>query len=153
MNVGNRIAKLRNDKNISQEELASLLFVSRDLISKWENGKRRPDHEMLKKICEVFSVETDYFESEQEAMIRELSKCIPKEISISEEKYLQLINEFLWTLPERERNVFIRRYYYLETSAQIGDRYIFSPAHVRMLLSRARRKFSQFLKEKNAVDF
>ena len=36
--LGRKIADLRNNINMSQQTLAELLFVSRDLVSKWENG-------------------------------------------------------------------------------------------------------------------
>ena len=38
MELGRKIADLRNNINMSQQTLAELLFVSRDLVSKWENG-------------------------------------------------------------------------------------------------------------------
>ena len=39
MTFGERLYELRKNKNISQEELAELLDVSRQSISKWENDK------------------------------------------------------------------------------------------------------------------
>ncbi|MBQ1847593.1 MAG: helix-turn-helix transcriptional regulator, partial [Clostridia bacterium] len=44
MDIGKSIAKLRLSRGITQEELANRLFVSRDLVSKWETGARRPDY-------------------------------------------------------------------------------------------------------------
>ena len=38
MNIGEKIYNLRKKKNMSQEELASVLNVSRQTISKWETG-------------------------------------------------------------------------------------------------------------------
>ena len=41
MTIGEKIAELRTDGGMSQQTLADMLFVSRDLVSKWENDTRR----------------------------------------------------------------------------------------------------------------
>ncbi len=43
MSVGERIAELRNERNISQGKLAQDLGVSRQAVSKWENDLSSPD--------------------------------------------------------------------------------------------------------------
>ena len=85
MEFGTRIAELRLKQNISQEELASRLFVSKDLVSKWENNKRCPNFEMIERLCDIFFVEKEYFETQEEALIRELEKCLPKANNITPE--------------------------------------------------------------------
>ncbi len=52
MTLGEQIRKAREEKNYSQEELASRLEISRQAISKWENGTAIPkgfNREMLKQ--------------------------------------------------------------------------------------------------------
>lgn len=56
-NVGKQIRLLRKQKNMTQDELAELLYVSRQTVSNYENGKSNPDIDMLVKIAEV--LETD----------------------------------------------------------------------------------------------
>ncbi len=56
--IGTQIAKLRKDKNITQEELAKNLDVSAQAVSKWENGGA-PDIEMMPKIADYFDVSID----------------------------------------------------------------------------------------------
>ena len=51
--IGTQIAKLRKDKNITQEELAKNLDVSAQAVSKWENGGA-PDIEMMPKIADYY---------------------------------------------------------------------------------------------------
>lgn len=148
MNFGAKISELRIKNDISQEELAEKLNVSRFLISKWENDKRRPYNEMIKALCDLFSVDKDFFESDEEAVVRELSKCVHKDQDLSDEAYLKLLNDFLWSLPEKERNIFIRRYYFFETPVQISEIYLIGQAHIRMILSRTRSKFKRFLSER-----
>lgn len=50
---------LRKLKNISQEELAEKLNVSRQTISKWETGESLPDIEKTKLLAELFNVSID----------------------------------------------------------------------------------------------
>ena len=54
--VGLFIAKLRKEKNMTQQDLADLIPVSREAISKWELGKNRPDIDTLMKICNIFNI-------------------------------------------------------------------------------------------------
>lgn len=60
MNLGERIARLRKMKGLSQDELADLLGVSRGAISMYEINKREPDYETLEKLATFFGVSTDY---------------------------------------------------------------------------------------------
>lgn len=55
--IGNYIMHLRKKHKISQEELASKVFVSRQAISKWETGKTKPDNNSLKLLSETFNVD------------------------------------------------------------------------------------------------
>lgn len=54
-----QLKKLRQEKNISQEDLAQELFISRQAISKWENGAATPDLENLVKLSEILTVSLD----------------------------------------------------------------------------------------------
>ena len=57
--VGSRISSLRKERNMSQEELASLLTVSRQTISKWETGDTLPDVYNAVAIAKMFHVSLD----------------------------------------------------------------------------------------------
>ena len=52
--------ELRNKKNISQEDLAEVLDVSRQSISKWENDKAYPEMTRLLFMSDYFDVSLDY---------------------------------------------------------------------------------------------
>lgn len=58
--IGNRIAELRRQNGMSQEELADRLGISRQSVSKWESGQSQPEIEKLLQLSEVFHVSTDY---------------------------------------------------------------------------------------------
>jgi len=59
MELGKQIKKLRTEANLSQEELAERIFVSRQTISNWENDRNYPDIKSLLLLSEVFQVSLD----------------------------------------------------------------------------------------------
>ena len=59
MNLGENIYHLRKEKNLSQDELAAALEVSRQSVSKWENNSAVPELEKLVKMSELFGVTLD----------------------------------------------------------------------------------------------
>ena len=61
MNIGEKIYNLRKKKNLSQEDLASILSVSRQTISKWETGESNPDIDKIVPLCNFFEISTDEF--------------------------------------------------------------------------------------------
>ena len=60
LKVGARIAKLRNENNITQLELAEKLGVTDRAVSKWETGGGFPDITLLPHIADIFNVNVDY---------------------------------------------------------------------------------------------
>ena len=50
------ILELRTQKGMSQDELAEKVFVSRQAVSRWENGETVPNTETLKLLSKVFDV-------------------------------------------------------------------------------------------------
>ena len=59
MELQAQIKKYRNQLSLSQDELAEKIFVSRQSISNWENGKTYPDIRSLLLLSEVFGVSLD----------------------------------------------------------------------------------------------
>ena len=55
--IGKNIKRLRLQQELTQDELAERLFVTRQTVSNYETGKSKPDVEMLVKISEVFGVD------------------------------------------------------------------------------------------------
>lgn len=53
------IRSMRREKNVTQDELAQVLGVSFQAVSRWENGQAYPDIELLPKIAEFFGITTD----------------------------------------------------------------------------------------------
>lgn len=59
MSFGETLRQLRKQKNLSQEKIANLLGVSRQSVSKWENGLSHPDTNNLIRLAEILSVSLD----------------------------------------------------------------------------------------------
>lgn len=58
--VGERLLEIRNQKRMTQEDLAEYLNVSRQSVSKWELNKTMPDVEKLMQLSELYEVTLDY---------------------------------------------------------------------------------------------
>ena len=59
MELSERLRALRKAKGMTQEELASALYVTRQSVYKWESGKALPDVDKLRQICGLFGVSSD----------------------------------------------------------------------------------------------
>lgn len=59
MEVGNQIKKYRQSINLTQEELAEKIYVTRQTVSNWENGKNYPDLNSLIMLCDLFNISLD----------------------------------------------------------------------------------------------
>lgn len=57
MKLGEKIKLLRKSKNISQEQLASMLNINRNYLSRVETGKSEPSSSVLKNIATIFNID------------------------------------------------------------------------------------------------
>lgn len=60
MEIGKVIKELREERNLTQQQLASALNVDKSTIAKYETGDRLPNIEMSVKLALFFNVTTDY---------------------------------------------------------------------------------------------
>ena len=84
-------------------------------------------------------------------ILNELSDCIPDTDSgedIGESVALSdALSRFIRSLPEKTRNIFVRRYFYMSTVAEISKDFSMKESNVTMHLLRTRKKLEQFLKK------
>ena len=84
-------------------------------------------------------------------VLDELSECVPDQDSgadLGESVALSdALSRFLWALPQRTRNIFVRRYFYMSPVAEIAKDYQMKESNVTMHLLRTRRKLEQFLRK------
>ena len=60
MTIGEKLTKLRKEQNLTQEQFAEVLHVSRQSVSKWELNTTYPDTEKLIRISKLFNCSLDY---------------------------------------------------------------------------------------------
>ena len=68
MEFNEKLQELRKQKNLTQEQLAEQLYVSRTAISKWESGRGYPSIDSLKEISRFFSISLDELLSSEEIL-------------------------------------------------------------------------------------
>ena len=77
MGFAENLRDIRNKRNITQEQLAQMLSVSRQTVSKWESGAGYPETEKLLFLSKELNVSLDYLFSERCHMVtRNLSSAI-----------------------------------------------------------------------------
>ncbi|MCR5272555.1 MAG: sigma-70 family RNA polymerase sigma factor [Lachnospiraceae bacterium] len=90
-----------------------------------------------------------------DVVLEELEECLSRSVGPESEvlakELTKIINGFLGDLSVRERKVFIRRYYFVESTAEIAKRYALTETNVRMILSRTRKKLAVILREEGYV--
>lgn len=58
--LGNRLRQLRKENNLTQQQLADQLGLAKSVVSYYENDERNPSYDVLRKICQIFHVTSDY---------------------------------------------------------------------------------------------
>lgn len=59
MKIGQRLLELRKSKQLSQEEVADKLNVTRQTISKWETDQSTPDFDKISPLCKLYGITAD----------------------------------------------------------------------------------------------
>ena len=81
----------------------------------------------------------------------EMEECIPApnsgECLLDDMTFSEAINGFLGNLKEEKRNIFIRRYWYLESTADIARHFGISESKVNITLFRCRNQLKEYLKK------
>ena len=87
--------------------------------------------------------------------LEELRECVPDEDSVEESfsrrETVRAVNTLLGSLGETERNVFLRRYWCVDTVADIAGSFGFSEAKVKSMLHRTRQKLRKALQKEGLL--
>lgn len=75
MTLGKRIAALRKEKELKQDDLAGMLDVSPQAVSKWENDQTCPDISLLPKLARILGVTVDELLSGKRRNCRQSGWC------------------------------------------------------------------------------
>lgn len=66
----NRIRELREAKSLSQDQLAEKLGITKQAVSQYERGVRKPSVPMLEALCDFFNVSSDYLLGKDDVTVR-----------------------------------------------------------------------------------
>ena len=75
--IGNKITEARKKVNISQAQLAELLFISPQAVGKWERGESMPDITTFNRLAEILGVDLNYFSESFQSMATETTPVEP----------------------------------------------------------------------------
>ncbi len=84
MNIAERLKDLRKKARYSQEQVAEILNVSRQAVSKWESAQGYPDIENIIKLAQMYEVSTDYLLLGKEPLTPHTAEADISEIRVSE---------------------------------------------------------------------
>lgn len=93
---------------------------------------------------------------EIDLVLDELAECLASESDVAKEyEYKELgrsIRQFVNRLPVRERNIFLHRYFFTDTVADISALFGLSENNVMVILSRTRKKLKAYLRKEGLID-
>ena len=131
--------------------------VSDTYLKTWETiPPKRPVYfyPYLAKICRFFALgkldwkTADKRNGEMVSLTEEMALCIPdrrKEAEVEAKEIGRAMNAFLEGLSQESRVIFLRRYWFCDTIAEIAQRYGISESKVKMRLLRTRNQLAEFL--------
>lgn len=148
--VARKIVQIREDAEES---------VNDTYMKTWQAiPPQRPNHffAFLASICRHFALnkvdwnQTAKRKAEVISLTEEMELCIPDE---SHDRRMAgrelgcILDAFLGSLPKESRMIFLRRYWYVDTIAEIAQRYGMTESKVKMQLSRTKAKLRTFLEK------
>lgn len=86
MSLGEKLLKLRKKKGLSQEEVADILHVTRQTVSKWETDQSMPDFDKVLPICNLYEINTEELFHDEVSTVRE-GEDVLEENTIPDQNY------------------------------------------------------------------
>ena len=107
MKTGEKIAKARKDINLTQDQLAELLKVTRQTISKWESDLAFPETSKIAKLAKVLKVSCDYLLSDDKSVAAEVSMQSANSYDVEWTKLYPILGEYQSTVDYKQyHNIF-----------------------------------------------
>lgn len=119
MNLGERLFELRKAKNLTQDDMAEKLNVTRQTVSKWETNQSTPDFDKIMPLCELFEIgveelltgkkpEEKQEKKEEKVLTRqEVKERSAKVVSISIFIYIAAVTFLMIAIPVQHANPII----------------------------------------------
>lgn len=93
MKFGDKLIKLRKKNGMSQEDLANLLNVSRQSVSKWESNNTYPETDKIVQICNIFNCSMDDLINDKITDIEEVERKEKNNLNIALDSLLEFITK------------------------------------------------------------
>ena len=152
---GRRLFRLAD--NIVHNDQDAEESVNDTYMKAWDTiPPQRPEHffAYIAKICRNFALKRIDWQkakkrnAEVVTLTQEMENCIPdtyRDMEADERELGRILDAFLRTLTPENQMVFLRRYWYVDTIAEIAVRYGISESAVQMRLNRTRSKLAMYL--------
>lgn len=100
MSLSEKLRKLRDNRNWSQQTLADMMRMDRSTVSRYETGKSIPNYQTVIRFAELYQVDKEYLVEELDHLLpkTEVSGFIARETG--EDQDLMIINQFLQKEPD-----------------------------------------------------
>ena len=158
-NVCSRVSKNILDNSLDAEECVNDAY-----LAAWNTIPPQKPDPLLTYVCRIvrnLSLKRHHSNTAQkrnsfyDAALDELSECIASNTTIEEEVLVkelsQRINVFLASLRKKERIMFVKRYWYCDSIAEIAKCFHMSSNHVSVRLLRIREKLRKYLREEGLI--
>ena len=89
-----RLRELRTQNNYSQQDLANRMGVTKQTISQYERGVRKPDMDTLTALCDIFNVSSDYLMGKSDVTVRLLNSDDLRRLNMSQQKQTAIAAHF-----------------------------------------------------------
>ena len=157
------IKKYRKVNGLTQIQMADKLFVTRSLISMWENGARKPEGRNLENLARLLNIDEtelldndadkEKYKREKERIDKEISEFIDVDgAEVSDADATELLTAFLNSVSEKDYNVFMSRYFSYRSCREIAEEYGMNESTVRGKLARIRKKLKKFSEKSGKND-
>lgn len=100
MSIGERITELRKEQNLSQGQLAGLLDVTRQAVSKWENDQSSPDTIKLIQLADVLDTDVEYLATGRRSYARR-PPVVLQSTEVVEKPVVQIVEKIVETVVEK----------------------------------------------------
>lgn len=88
--IGKRIAQLRKESGLTQEQLAEKLGVTAQAVSKWENDAACPDISLLPLLADIFGVSVDFLLGKESSFSADEPKTVDQSETINSSKHMRM---------------------------------------------------------------
>lgn len=107
--IGKRIKEFRNKRGMTQDELADLLGTTKQTVSRYENGERQANQDILFELSNIFNVSIDEFFPKKEHITDEFERALKmtEGLDVKDMEFLNKLIEKTLSLEGEERERFL----------------------------------------------